>query len=209
MLAVEVSRDDDVGLDWGPRLVAIFGTLLGLALDLLLETLLEARKECGAAGQDDIVIEVNLEIVIAFFNCLERNVRQPAHLRPDQSRVEDYLSRPETLLMAHLNDFVTWKLVRTLLLVKWVSRMDGAFVVEGNGAHLFLHVPYMFEVSIIVYRNLVLNQLADQLIGDVLASDVKFMYSMWHCVALENGHSVADTLTALNNHASSLACGEE
>jgi hypothetical protein len=58
--------------------------------------------------------------------------------------------------MANLNNtLVVWEFVGTLLLIEGVSRVDSMLVIEGNRAHLLLHVSHILKM-ILVYRNVVL-----------------------------------------------------
>lgn len=80
VLTVQISRHDDIGLNWSPSLITILRTFLCLALYFLLETLLEARKKSCTTSKDNIVVEVNFKIVIAFLNGLEGNVGEATDL---------------------------------------------------------------------------------------------------------------------------------
>ena len=61
---------------------------------------------------------------------MEANVGQAAHLRADQSGVEEDLCGAESLLVVHLDDaFVIGELVGALLLIEGVARVYSMFVV--------------------------------------------------------------------------------
>jgi len=53
-----------------------FGAVLCDDVDLLLESLLEARHDCGATSQDDIIVKVNLKIRITFVDRLSSHLME-------------------------------------------------------------------------------------------------------------------------------------
>lgn len=81
VLPVEIGEHIDVSLHGHPRLIPLFlGSLPRLLADLVVKALVETGQERRAARENDVVVEVDLKIVVAFLNCLEGNVCKAAHL---------------------------------------------------------------------------------------------------------------------------------
>lgn len=74
-------------------------------------------------------------------------------------------------------------------------------VVEGNRAHLLLHVSNILEV-VLVNGHIVLLQLSYQLVSDILTCKVELVDSMRHSIALKHWDCIGNTLTTLNDHSS-------
>jgi hypothetical protein len=97
------------------------------------------------------------------------------------------------------NSLVIRELIGSLFFIEWIALVDSMLIIESNSAHLLLHVSNVFKV-ILIDRHIVFSQLSNQLICDVLTSDIKFVNSVRHSVTLEYGDGVADTFTAFNDH---------
>lgn len=131
IFSVEICINIYVCLDGDPCLVPyFFGSLTGFATDLLIEALVETWKQSGATREHNIVVQVNLQIVIALLDCLECNISEAVNLWSDQSWIEKDFSWAETLLVTYLyNTLIVRELIGTLFFIEWISWVDGMLVV--------------------------------------------------------------------------------
>jgi hypothetical protein len=79
MSSVQISYNVDISL----------GTVFGQLENFLFKSLSKSRHYCGSSGKDNIIVEIDLKVAIAFLNRLESNMSNTFLVDANHAGIED------------------------------------------------------------------------------------------------------------------------
>eukprot|EP00052_Salpingoeca_macrocollata_P004841 m.43896 g.43896 ORF g.43896 m.43896 type:complete len:392 (+) comp14491_c0_seq1:231-1406(+) len=182
-----------------------FDVLLRLFLHFLQQTLAKLRKGSGATRQHNVGEQLAAQVHVGLLNRVHQHLVDSLALFANIfGRKQDFW-RTETRV-ANLNGGAVGQ--HKALLVCAVQFHALLFArVQCHVALLFLHLPHNLELGRRAEELTFLSQKVLQAPRHVTASHVGAHDGVLHSKALENGHSLRDAVTAVQNNARCAAAG--
>mmetsp|Transcript_13713 Transcript_13713/g.28060 ORF Transcript_13713/g.28060 Transcript_13713/m.28060 type:complete len:392 (+) Transcript_13713:62-1237(+) len=177
-------------------------------VELLGHALSDAGVHGGAAGEDDVGVQVLADVDIALHDGLEGAVVDAGGLTADEGGLEEHLGAAEPLV-SDGDDVSIGQLVRLLKLRRLVGELHLLVEVKGDVSELLLDVTHNLTLGGGGEGVATLGEDLHHVVGEVAAGEVKTDDGVGKSVSLVDGDSVGDTISGVKDAASGAAGGVE